>query len=240
VGPLSFLSFLDSFLLLANVSLLVLAAYSVLQAKKVSQYPLPFFFFLFSAVFTTLLGLHYSFPDLISRTQYIKLYWANELIEQGFALSMMVAIMRLALAGERSAAIVGQGLASVAVVLVSGLLTDGEMSLSNRWMTGFTRNLSFGVALMNFQVWGLLVAKRVSNREVLLLASGLGLLTTGKSLGHTIRIVAPQGGWVEPVGNYIVVATGILAAFVWWHAFRPSSRPATEREEKRPHLIKAA
>ncbi len=176
----------------------------------------------------------------MSRAQFVKLYWANELIEQGFALSMMVIIMRLALAGERSSAILGQGLASVAVVLVSVLLTDGEIAFNSRWMTGFTRNLSFGVALMNFQIWGLLVAKRVSSREVLLLASGLGLLTTGKSLGHTIRIVGSQGGWAIWVGSYIVAITAVLAALAWWYAFRPSGKSSPRGKEKGPVLVKAA
>ena len=232
-------SVLDSVLLVANTSLLVLAAVSLVRIGRVRQYPLPFAFFIFSVSLSVLLSLH-SLPGLMSRAQYIKYYWANELIEQGFALALMVFIMRLALAGERSAAILSQGLASVAVVLVAGLLTEGEISLSSRWMTGFTRNLSFGVALMNFQVWGLLLAKKVKTREVLLLASGLGLLTTGKSLGHTIRIVAARGSWVEPVGNYIVVATGILADYAWWCAFRRPTKSPSQDEENRLRLVKAA
>ncbi len=191
-----------------------------------------------SVAFSLVLAAHTTF-GILSRAQYILFYWANELIEQGFALALMVVVMRLAMAAERSAAILGQGLASLAVILVAALLTEGALltdglnSQSSRWMTGFTRNLSFGVALMNFQVWGLLLAKRVKSREVLLLGSGLGLLTTGKSLGHTIRIVASRGGWVELVGNYVVVATALLTAYAWWCAFRPS--PA-----KRPLPVKPA
>ena len=233
---MSFSDVLNSLLSVGNSSLLLLAAWSLLRARRLREYPLLFCFFLFSALF---LSFNY-IPGLLSRAQFIRLYWANELIEQGFALSMMVIIMRLALAGERSSAILGQGLASVAVVVVSVLLTDGEIAFSSRWMTGFTRNLSFGVALMNFQIWGLLVAKRVTNREVLLLASGLGLLTTGKSLGHTIRIVASRGSWVISVGDYVVAITAILAAGAWWYAFRPSGKSSPQRKEKGPTLVKAA
>ena len=225
---------LDHFLLLANGLLFVLAAAGLVRTRRVRQFPLPFAFFVFSALFSLLIG----WPALLTRLQYIRFYWANELIEQGFALALMVLVIRLALAGERSSVVLSQGLASVAVVLVSALLTNGLPSLSSRWMTEFTRNLSFGVALMNFQVWGLLVAKRVRNREVLLLAAGLGLLTTGKSLGHTIRIVA--GGWVLTAGDYIVVATSLLAAYAWWHAFRPPPKSSQPGKEKDIRLVKAA
>jgi hypothetical protein len=174
----------------------------------------------------------------MSRKQYIGVYWANELIEQGFALSLMVFVMRLALAGEKSSAILGQSLVSVAVVLVAALSTEGMPTYKSAWMTGFTRNLSFGVALMNFQVWGLLVAKKVSNREVLLLAAGLGLLTTGKSLGHTIRVVAEPGGWVLKAGSYIVVATSLAAAYAWWSAFRRSRKLPTAVKKRNSNSSK--
>ena len=236
---MSFKDIFNSLLSVSNTWLLLLSAWNLLQSRRVRQYPLAFCFFLFSAVFGLLLTFNY-LPGLMSRAQFIKLYWAVELIEQGFALSMMVVIMRLALAGERSSAILGQGLASVAVVLVSVLLTDGEIAFASRWMTGFTRNLSFGVALMNFQIWGLLVAKRVKDPEVLLLASGLGLLTTGKSLGHTIRIVASRGSWAISVGDYVVAITAILATGAWWYAFRPAGKSSPRGKEKSPMLVKAA
>ena len=197
---------------------------------------LPFAFFILSAVLNFVLTFHTMFGSL-SRKAYVNFYWANEIIEQGFALVLMLVVVQLAVAGEKSLAILGQVVASVVVVLASALLTEGEQSYSSRWMTGFTRNLSFGVALMNFQVWGLLIAKRVRSREILLLACGLGLLTTGKSLGHTIRIIATPGGWVEWLGNYTVVATSLLATYTWWAAFRPSKR---RPEIAGPKLVKPA
>jgi hypothetical protein len=224
------ITLLDTGLAFANLALLMLAAVALFQTGRISRYPLPFLFFALSSALGILLCAQMMYPFL-SRLAYIQLYWANDLIEQGFALALMVFVLRLALAGERSSAIIGQGLASLAVVLVAILLTENQKTFSG-WMTGFTRNLSFGVALMNFQVWGVLVARRVRSREILLLASGLGLLTTGKSLGHTIRIVATKGGWAEPIGNYIVIATAIAAAYTWWIAFRPN--------KNRPQLVKAA
>ena len=91
---MSFSDVLNSLLSVGNSSLLLLAAWSLLRARRLGEYPLLFCFFLFSALF---LSFNY-IPGLLSRAQFIKLYWANELIEQGFALSMMVIIMRLALA----------------------------------------------------------------------------------------------------------------------------------------------
>lgn len=216
----------------ANVAFALSACLALCRSGKVSSYPLLLLFFVSSSTFNTIFTSN-MFLGFLDLGYYGRLYWANELVEQGFAMAMMVCVMRFALAGERSSAILSQGLASVAVVLVAALLTQGSPSFGSLWMTGFTRNLSFGIALMNFQVWGLLLGRRVKSREILLLASGLGLLTTGKSLGHTIRIVAERGGWAELFGNYLVVATSILASYVWWHAFRSASKkPLT--------LVKAA
>ncbi len=223
---------LDVCLSSANVAFALAAAWALCRSGKVCSYPLLLLFFLISPAFNIIFTSN-MFLGFLDRAYYGRLYWANELVEQGFAMAMMVCVMRFALAGERSSAILSQGLASVAVVLVAALLTEGSPSFGSLWMTGFTRNLSFGVALMNFQVWGLLLGRRVKSREILLLASGLGLLTTGKSLGHTIRIVAEPGGWAELCGNYLVVATSILAAYVWWSAFRPASK-------KTLTLVKAA
>ncbi len=236
---MSFRGIVDSAVLLTNISLLMLAAIGLVRTHRVRQFFLPFLFFLLSVFFSLALS-SYTLLAWMSRKEYIGFYWGNELIEQGFALSLMVFVMRLALAGEKSSAILGQSLASVAVVLVAALLTEGMPTYKSAWMTGFTRNLSFGVALMNFQVWGLLVAKKVRKREILLLAAGLGLLTTGKSLGHTIRIVAEPGGWVLNVGSYIVVATSLAAAYAWWSAFRLSQKLPKGGKEKELQLVKAA
>ncbi|MBM3797561.1 MAG: hypothetical protein FJW31_26720 [Acidobacteria bacterium] len=81
-----------------------------------------------------------------------RLYWINEILEQYFAMVLMVATMRMALNGRRPGALIRLSLASALLVAVAALLTDGTPALSNKWMTGFTRNLSFGVALMNFYI----------------------------------------------------------------------------------------
>lgn len=229
---------IDHAALLAVVLLLAGTIVNLIRTRQVGQYPLPFAFYVCSVVSTLALASH-STLGWMTRGEYTRLYWSYEFVEQGFALSLMVVVVRLAVANEKSTAVLSQGMASIAVVLMAGFLTESMPSYSSRWMTGFTRNLSFGVALMNFQVWGLLLSKRVRKREILLLAAGLGLLTTGKSLGHTIRIVASPGGWAFILGNYTVVATGVAAAFAWWSAFRPrKQKPVPARAEI--HLVKAA
>lgn len=229
---------IDQIALLAGAFLLGGTMLSLIRMRRVHLYPIPFAFFLCSVVSSLVFASHTTFGWL-TRSQYSRLYWGYEFIEQGFALSLMVVVVRLAAGGEKSTAVLSQGMASVVVVLMAAFLTEDLPSYESKWMTGFTRNLSFGVALMNFHVWGLLISKRVKNREVLLLAAGLGLLTTGKSLGHTFRIVATPGGWALLIGNYIVVATGIAAAIAWWYAFKRRKAPEASPRGK-IQLVKAA
>lgn len=185
--------------------------------------------FLFSALAGSITGV--TLADILLHFLPVadssRLYWVNELLEQGFAMALMVTTMRMALNGRRPAALIGQSLASVFMVVLAALLTQGAPSLSNKWMTGFTRNLSFGVALMNFYIWGLLIGSDCRSRKVFLMASGLGLLTTGKSLGHTVRISSGISGWVGFLGSYVVGITGVMAVFAWYFAVRTMPQEPT-------------
>lgn len=232
---MSFVNGLESLWSLLNGGFAVACSVTLLRSRRILQYPLLFTFGLVTGAFTALALCHRA--AWVTVRTYAQWYWAAELFEQGFALALMVAVMRRALNGKRPAAITSQALASVFVVLVAVLLCEGAMAYNGRWMTGFTRNLSFGVALLNFQVWGTVLGEKVRSREILLLAAGLGMLTTGKSLGHTIRLLSPSGGWVAGVGGHIVILTSILASVAWWYAVRTPDRPA---KEKRLKLVKAA
>lgn len=211
----------------------------LLRSGRIGQHPLLFLFGLVAGSFS-LFSMAYKSGWASLRT-YVMLYWGVELFEQAFALALMVVVISRALNGRRPAAITSQAMASIFVVVVAALLCEGPMAYNSRWMTGFTRNLSFGVAILNFQVWGTVLGEKVKSREVLLLAAALGMLTTGKSLGHTIRLVSHPSGWLTWFGNSVVVITSILASAALFYAVRTGAAAGGGKgKEMRLKLVKAA
>jgi len=61
------------------------------------------------------------------------------------------------------------------------------------------------------------------------MASGLGLLTTGKSLGHSVRLVSGGGLFAGFLGSYVVGLAGVMAVIAWYFAIKdlPPSEPAS-------------
>lgn len=213
-------------------------SWALVRSGRIGQHPVVFLFGLVAGSFSIFSILH-KFGWASLRT-YVLLYWGVELFEQAFALALMLVVISRAVNGKRPAAILSQALASIFVIVVAALLCEGPMVYNSRWMTGFTRNLSFGVAILNFQVWGTVLGEKVKSREILLMAAGLGMLTTGKSLGHTIRLVSHPSGWLTAVGNNLVVLTSILASAALFYAVRTPRNQNRQAKEKRLKLVKAA
>ncbi|MBK5295364.1 MAG: hypothetical protein JJE04_27265 [Acidobacteriia bacterium] len=93
-----------------------------------------------------------------------------------------------------------------------------------KWMTALAGQLSFYSALLNFVLWTALIRSRSRSLQMLLIAGGLGLLTTGKAIGHQLR------GWnqsIVPFANLFIILCHLLCLLVWWQAFvrAPESSP---------------
>lgn len=229
---------------LANAALLAICVFEILRRRQLSRYGLLFALCLISTLYSLTVVAHGVGIYKIPARSYGLMYWSFELFEQAATILLMQAVMRQALAGQRQATLVSHALGSVAVILLAGLLTEGAITLKSPWMTGFTRNLSFGVAILNFHAWGTILGERTRTREVLLLACGIGLLATGKSLGHTISLVSEPGlpTLIRSFGHAVVMLTGLLPAVVWWYAVRQAPSPAATKPStgKGPQLVKAA
>ena len=204
--------------ILAVLQTLLIGAMQSRRAWR--DYPLIFFYAL-----TLLLSNVVEWASVLgfglSRNQaYATYYWSNEVILQFFLFCIMIALIHQAARGARARWILTLGMGA-AVIVVCGLLvllsTQGAPGSLTRWMTVLSRNLSFCSALLNLVLWTILLRRRIRDIQLLLLSAGLGLQTTGKAIGHSLRRMSPD---VVGVGNWIIVLSMIVCLLVWWYAFR--------------------
>jgi hypothetical protein len=163
--------------------------------------------------------------------QYRLFYWTSENIFQFLTFLLMISFIHRALDGFRGRSAFCLILA-LAVILAVGLLVGfSGVTFSNyRWMTPLSRNLSFCSALLNFVLWSALLRQRKRDPQLLTVCAGLGLATTGKAIGHSLRKLSSS---VVVFGDVLIVVTGLTCLCLWWFAFRKartaSGTPGTRR-----------
>jgi hypothetical protein len=193
------------------------------------RYPLLFFLcvllFLSAVVETAALS-----PMGFSRysMQYRAYYWANESVIQLLTFLLMMSLIYRALEGVGGRLALSLGLTiTVAVILLGSLVWSGVTLANYRWMTPLSRNLSFSSALLNLVLWSALLRRRGLSGQLLMISAGLGLVTTGKAVGHSLRLIS---GKAVDFGNLVIVGTFLLSLLLWWYAFaRLGSTPKPRR-----------
>ena len=99
-----------------------------------------------------------------------------------------------------------------------------------RWPSVLTRNLSFGAVLLNFFLWQSLLKHQRMAPQLLMLSLGAGLWTTGRAIGHSLRLLHIRTG-----GDAIVVLSELLSLLVWYWALSrfkasaPAASPSTQQ-----------
>jgi hypothetical protein len=103
------------------------------------------------------------------------------------------------------------------------------------WMTPWTRDLSFGSAVLDLGLWMLLIASREKDRLLLALSGALGIQFTGEAIGGSFRnlAVAIYGRTLQArplvlTGNVLIMAADLACMYIWWKAFRGARAEATE------------
>lgn len=197
------------------------------------RYP---FLFLFSIVL--LLAGVVEWATLGSQ-RYASYYWANEIILQVLLLAAMLHFIYLALTADparmRKVLVIGAAIIIASFALASFKQTPPPTVPAERhaayFMTMLSRNLSFGSALLNVVLWNSLLHFRRRDTQLLMLAAGVGVFTTGKAIGHSMRMIDRS---LAIAGNGIVVVSALLAMALWiwtcW-ALRPSSAYGAKVEE---------
>ena len=157
---------------------------------------------------------------LTNNRAYALYWWTNEIILQLLLFSIMIALIHRA-ARETPARWILTAGSIVAVVLVCALIVllraQGAPDTLSKWITVVSRNLSFCSALLNLALWSVILRRKSRHFQLLLLSLGLGLQTTGKAIGHSLRGMSPA---VEDAGNWVITLSMICCLLIWWYAFK--------------------
>ena len=148
-------------------------------------------------------------------------YWINEAVLQILILAVMLSFLHRAMRQipARRTVNMSLGIGIMLFSLYSLLTTEGT-----RLYTGLARNLSFVSALMNLALWLALMRGGRKDTQLLLLSAGIGIQTTGKAIGHSLRFLFPSRSTVD-AGNILIVAVHLLCLLTWLYAFRPAFEP---------------
>jgi hypothetical protein len=167
-------------------------------------------------------------------------YWSNEVAILFLLLSLMMSLIFRGLEGVRSRwMVVGAiGVVALLVSLGSTYFEREAFAQNSRLayamaMTVVSRNLAFYTALLNMVLWSVLLRQGVRDPQILLVSAGLGLISTGKAIGHSLRGISPQ---MEGLGNLAVVFTDLLCFAIWYYSFSKVKQPHGKRLAPEPGL----
>jgi hypothetical protein len=205
------------FALFNLVTILQAALVVVLFYRGRKEFPLLFSYVLVrSAAAIALLVDFY----LLHGSGYSTLYWLVDISLHGFVFALLVHLIRRALI-EPHRYVVATGLACIVVSVFLSMAVPYHPMI-NRWMTGFSRNLSFCEEVLNLVLWGMLVNNRRVGLRFLLVSAGIGIQVTGEVTAHSLRLFthSPSFLWAP---NLLLYVSPVLAIVVWLYAFCRSS-----------------
>ncbi len=196
------------------------------KTSRYRTYPLLFAYvvllFLTASVEAALL---FGLPSLpANRKVYALYYWSNDAILQILIFAVMLSLIHRATEGfQRRWRWTVIPAAIVAGIVAESVYAIGSQPGVTRHMTVISRNLSFCTAILNAVLWAALMRNRRRSTELLLVSGGIGLQTTGKAIGHSLRALGPS----STLGNLALVLSHLLCLLIWWRTFRrPAPRPA--------------
>lgn len=154
-----------------------------------------------------------------ARVNSVAIYWFDDIVQHGLLIVLVLALTAQALeeAPNRQTVLMWLRLGIIAVAAGSlWLFYDPRLS---RWMTSFSRNLSFSEEILNVVLWGALIRKRNPDFQLLLVSAGLGVQVTAEVIGHTLRLYAQLRSilWLP---NAILNVGEVLCLLIWLAAFR--------------------
>jgi hypothetical protein len=154
---------------------------------------------------------------------YARYYWTNELILQTLIFLTMMQFIYYASGGGRwrMVGLIAAG-AAAAVLLSVAFYSEPPRPLTGDRqttyvMTQLSRNLSFCSALLNLVLWNALLRAKRKDVQLLMLSAGLGILTAGKAIGHSLRVLSKES---LVAGNAFVVVSALLSFAIWFWTFR--------------------
>lgn len=156
---------------------------------------------------------------------FAKIYWVDEWVLQVLVFGVVISLFYVATNETQSRRLLRSGLIAGALVVavVSFLIQYDPRANTGRWMTPWTRDLSFCAAILDLALWAKLISSKVRDTRLLLVSGALGLQFTGEAIGEAIRnlSIAHSTEWVSLLGSVVTMVANLACLYVWWRTFRP-------------------
>jgi hypothetical protein len=199
------------------------------------QFPLVFAYTianLLASVLEACLTVLYRF-DTVTERFYARTYWIDEQILLTLIYAVVIGMILQATASARSRRIVRAGV--IAVVFLFAAITflihfDGRIAMG-AWMTPWTSELHFFVAILDLVLWAMLIALRKKDERLLFLSGALGIMFTGEAIGNSVRqlSLASRSLTIVYIGDVIKVVSNLVFLYMWWRVFR---KPLSGRDAR--------
>jgi hypothetical protein len=207
---------------------------SALWRGRARQYP-GVFLYILADFLTTVLEI---WPSLSSRNAtskatiqtFAQLYWWDERIIQALIFVMVISLVYTATANMRPRrillfGIIGGTLAFAAITFFIHVDPQPGVPIG-KWMTPWTRDLSFGAAILDLGLWATLIANRQRNYRLLMVSGALGVQFTGEAIAQALRDLSPF--LRDNVATYLVPLPNLICLYIWWQAFRTRADKPSE------------
>ena len=174
-------------------------------------------------------ALHPSDPQISKH--FAKIYWIDQGILWVIILAVVISLIDQAATRVRSRRLVRAGLI-VGALLFAGisfaLHYQATLKYFGFWMAPWTRDLSFGSAILDLGLWTLLISSGRGDLRLLLISGGLGLQFAGEAIGAALQrlSIAHKLDSLNLAGSIITTLAGLACLYVWWRTFRLS--PVTQ------------
>jgi hypothetical protein len=169
---------------------------------------------------------YYFYHDPGAKIRMAKWFWWDELLMQPLVYAVVVSLIYRATEKASSRLVVRGVLVGAAVVAAGGsFLFHYHPRIPNGdWMAFWTRDLTFSSAILDLALWGLLLASRVRNSQLLLVSGGLGIQFTGEAIGESFRSMAVQhrSHALSFIGSFVTTLVDLTTLYIIWQAFRTS------------------
>jgi len=146
-------------------------------------------------------------------------YWVNEGVLDALIFCVVIALIYRATSSLSSRRIVRFSLIAGAALFAgtSFLIHYNSGAVLSRWMTLWSRDLSFSASILDLALWTMLVASREKDRRILMLSGALGVQFSGEAIGHSLRTLSRALVWP---GNLLILFSDLACLYVWWQTFR--------------------
>jgi len=176
---------------------------------------------------------YYFYHDPSAKPLMARWFWWDEMVLQPLVYAVVVSLIYRATEKAPSRGLVrGALIGGAALVAGASFFFHYHPQIPNGdWMAFWTRDLTFSSAILDLALWGLLLASRVRDLQLLLVSGGLGIQFTGEAIGESLRSMAVQhrSHALSFAGSFVTTVVDLTSLYIIWWAFRNPKRQLAKK-----------